>query len=201
MEFVFTCCLTNKSELVHKFKTPDQIVQILVSQDCKIVLTEHEKQEGIAFDFSVLNKFPWCGKSLSITKDGVKVYTKMRTRQLSSSAKETKAAFLSFEFLKETSIEMIRDHVKIDVSDECDDIVDIVVDPQDIIANFFESECAEHERVKKERFLLAEKYVIDLVKNSSVEIVKSSGFKCTSCEFVAKSKGGLTKHNKKCKPK
>jgi hypothetical protein len=68
-----TSCLTNKSELVHKFKSPDQIIEMLMSNSTKIALTEHDKKQGVVFDYSTLTKFPWFDQSFNIKRDGVKV--------------------------------------------------------------------------------------------------------------------------------
>jgi len=204
-----TSCLTNKSELVHKFKSPDEIVKVLVSQKSKIVTTEHEGQEGIAFDVKDLDKYPWCIKSLSAKKDGVKVYPRMRTRQLTS-ARETKAAFLGFDFMREASLKLIRDYLKntellelLEESEETEETVETVLSPKELIAQAFELDCMHYQKLKKERFLMAEKYITSLADKVSVNTAKSGGFICSSCNFVARSKGGLTRHtnNKKCKPK
>ena len=44
---------------------------------------------------------------------------------------------------------------------------------------------------------MADQYIVDMVNNrNAAQLAK---FKCKVCKFVAKSKGGLTNHNKKCK--
>ena len=198
-----TSCLTNKSELVHKFKSPDEIVKILISQESKIVITEHEGKEGIAFDVKDLDKFPWCVKSLSAKKDGVKVYPRMRTRQLTT-ARETKAAFLGFDFLKESSVNLISDYIKkSELLELMDESEEIVLSPIELVAQAFELDCQQYERLRKERCLMAENYIISLAEKVPVNTVKSRVLKCSNCNFTARSKGGLTRHtnNNKCKPK
>ena len=41
--------LTGKSELAIKFKSPDHIGQMLISEGIKTVLTDHNGLEGVAF--------------------------------------------------------------------------------------------------------------------------------------------------------
>ena len=190
-----TSCLTNKSELVHKFKSPDQIIEMLMSNSTKIALTEHDKKQGVVFDYSTLTKFPWFDQSFNIKRDGVKVYSKMRTRQLSSDKESKKAVFLCLDFLKEATKEKIKDYI---MEDESDLNEETEVDPIVALECAFGLECVEHERQKKERFVLADQFVLGLatVNHTTNETL----YKC-DCGFVAKSKSGLTRHNKRCKQK
>ena len=193
-----TSCLTNKSELVLKFKTPDQVVQILMSENSEIAVTEHEDVQGIAFDSTCLKKFPWYRKSLNIVRNEIKVCTKMRTRQLSSNKEASRAMFLRLDFLKEDSVEKLTAYIERRASENR---VDLHEDPVEVIRNFYVSEIAEHERLRRERFQLADQFINNLVNDEFESETVIQVFKCTSCGLITKSKGGLTKHFKKCKKK
>ena len=200
-----TSCLTNKSELKLKYKTPDQIVDILMDKGIKIALTDHNEKQGIVFCFKSLTDYPWFAQSFSLEVDNVKVFSKMRTRQLSSNKESTVGAFVSFNSLKESVVDRIKESVKDDNNATSDDESDpststidsILVDPKVMVANFVEFEFSEHECQKQDRFKMADQYIVDMVNNrNAAQLAK---FKCKVCKFVAKSKGGLTNHNKKCK--
>ena len=194
-----TSCLTNKSELSHKFKNPEQIVEFLMSNDLKISLTEHNSKEGITFLYKPLSQLPWFEDSISIKREGVRVFTKMRTRTLHRSKAEMNAAFLSFEFLKPTVIEKIKNYVE--KQNEFDQEEIDQEDPKVIIANHFESDCVEYERIKFERFCSAEQFVMCLRNLNSDSGPEKAKFGCKYCTFVAKNKAGLTNHVKRCKYK
>ena len=204
---VDTSCLTNKSELVHKFKTPDQIVDILMSKSIKMCVTEHDQKQGIVFPYKVLTDYPWFGQSFSREVDGVKVFSKMRTRQLSSNSDSSVGAFLSFNFLKESAVIMIKEYVRNDDEDvtsesfveDTSSTSDVVLQPKEIVANFVKFEFAEREKQKKVRFQLAEQYTSDLANKINVTNSNVPKHKCNVCGLVTKSKGGLTNHKKKCK--
>ena len=179
-------CMTNKSELVHRYKSPDQIINILISHNVKTAPTEHENKKGVVFDYSQLTKFPWFSKSFRIKKDGEEVYSKMRTRQLTTDRVNTMGYFISFDFLREASIEKINEYVTADEEVLEED------EPGKSLENAFKKECYEHLRLKKERALLDERSVMDLVSVKNLGTV----YKCDSCGFVARNKGGLTRHVK-----
>ena len=197
---VDTSCLTNKSELVNKFKTPEQVVEFLMSNGNKIALTEHDRKQGIAFSFKSLTKFYWYERSLNIKKNGEKVYSKMRTRVLS--VNQESAAFLRFDHLKEAVVEKIKSYVAVEKNDDESEHLN----PKEAIANFFYAELTEYERCKKERFDLAEQFVknlqiyVETVSHSVAEIEDKS-MECKDCGYVAKSKRGLTQHIRSCKKK
>ena len=178
-------CMTDKSELVHRYKSPDQIINILISHNVKTAPTMHEEKKGVVFDYSQLTKFPWFYKSFRIKKDGQAVYCKMRTRQLTMDRVNKMGYFISFDFLREASIEKISEYVKNEEVLEEDE-------PGKSLENAFKKECYEHLRLKKERALLDEGSLMDLVSGKNLETV----YKCESCGFVAKNKGGLTRHVK-----
>ena len=123
-----TSCLTNKSVLVNKYKNPDQVIDYLVKTKEKLVLTEHEDQDGVAFDSKCLKKMPWFKETFKAESNGVKVFQKMRTRQLTP-GKESRASFLKFDWLKSESVEKIKSYVTLleDVVESCDDVT-----PEDI---------------------------------------------------------------------
>ena len=201
---VDTSCLTKKSELVNKFKTPEQVVEFLMSNGNKIVLTEHSQTQGIAFCFKSLTKFYWFEKSLNVKKDGVKVFSKMRTRLLSTDQEGKLAAFLSFDCLREAVIEKIKSYIGVEVENNSDEVDQL--DPKQVIVNFFHSELMEYERCKKERFDIAEQFVKKMqvhVKtvSQSVSEIDDKSKECKDCGYVAKSKRGLTQHIRKCKKK
>ena len=194
-----TTCLTNKSVLAYTTRTPDQIAEYLIKSGEKFVLTSHESKEGIAFESKNLTKFSRYVESFNAKKDGEKLFAKMRTRKLHPNKKEIWAAFLSFGWLKPDITEKIKTFaVNLDEDSLDDDTEPEEVDTKTIIENHFDGECREHERVRMERFELVEQYILAL-KNKSSDIVKAK-LKCDYCKFVARSKGGLTNHLKKCRP-
>ena len=205
-----TICLTIKSELSHKFKSPGSVAEFLMLNNFKIALTHHNSREGVAFDFHPITRFPWFSDTFSLVKDGCKVFSKMRTRQLHPDKAETSAAFLSFDFLNETAVEKLKEYViQSQNSDGADSDVsmggsaDETMDPVDSIIKHFESECLEYERIRLERFHMAEEHVQSLfnIRPDLSDQQDKSKWKC-KCGFVAKSKGGLTNHSKmskKCK--
>lgn len=201
-----TSCLTNKSELALKFKNPEQIVEVLMAMELRIVITEHKSKEGIAFSYKSLAKLPWYYQSISnFKKDGLKVYSKMRTRQLDPNKLETSAAFLSFESLRPEVIEKIKDYSHA-VSDDDSETAEPgtgrgQVDLRVIIQENFESECRDYETIKLDRIVLAEQYVLSLGNQKFDSETAKPKYKCKDCGFIAKSKGGLTTHVKKCKKK
>ena len=200
-----TSCLTNKSELALKFKNPEQVVEVLMAKELKIVLTEHKSKEGIAFSFKSLAKFPWYYQSISnFKKDGIKVYSKMRTRQLDPDKPEaTSAAFLSFESLRPEVIEKIKDYAQAVNEDdsESDETGPGQVDPEVNILEDIESECKDYENTKMDRFCLAEQYILSLGNQIIDSETETTKHKCKYCGFIAKNKGGLTFHVKRCKKK
>ena len=105
-----TSCLTNKSALVNRLKSTDQVVDYLLKINEKMVLTNHENQEGIAFDPRNLKSMPWFKDTFKVEVNGVKVYQKMRTRQLGEKA-EIRAIFLGFQYLKNESIENVKEFI------------------------------------------------------------------------------------------
>jgi hypothetical protein len=129
----------------------------------------------------------------------------MRTRQLSSDKESKKAVFLCLDFLKEATKEKIKDYI---MEDESDLNEETEVDPIVALECAFGLECVEHERQKKERFVLADQFVLGLATvNHTVlglatvnHTTNETLYKC-DCGFVAKSKSGLTRHNKRCKQK
>merc|ERR1719470_506305 len=93
--------------------------------------------------------------------------------------------FISFDFLREESIDKINEYITNEEVLEEDE-------PDKSLENSFKKECFEHQRQKKERALLDEKFLMDLVNVKNPENI----YKCESCGFVAKNKGGLTRHVK-----
>jgi len=185
-----TSCLTNKSELVLKFKNPEQIVNMLMSTGSEIALSEHDQKKGIVFNPKSLGNYPWVKESLSWKRDGEKIYQKMRTRKLSSEGESTSAVFLKFEFLNSSVVDKIKEFAKKSVEN----------DPKVVIANSFVIECKRYEELKKEHFDMAETFVNDQVNlRAGGELSKVKTIhKCVHCDHVYKSKRGLTQHMKKC---
>ena len=183
-----TSCLTNKSELVLKSNNPEQFIKMLISSGSTIVITEHDLKKGVVFSTESLTKYPWLKGSLSWTKGGDKVYKKVRTRQLSTEGEQKSAFFLNFEFLTTSVVDQIKDYVKSCAKEN----------PRVIITSSFFFHCKRYEEVKKERFDMAEKYIMDKVNNSQTrEVSELSKVKCSHCGFVSKSKRGLTQHMKR----
>ena len=75
-----------------------------------MVHTNHENQEGIAFDPRDLKSMPWFKDTFKVEVNGVKVYQKMRTRQLGEKA-EIIAIFLGFQYLKNESINNVKEFI------------------------------------------------------------------------------------------
>jgi len=201
-----TTCLTNKSVLAFKTRSPEQIAEYLIKSEEKFVVTTHESKEGIAFESKNLTKFSWYKDSFNAKQDGVKVFHKMRTRLLHPNKKETLAAFLCFGWLKPVLIDKLKTFAVNKAEDDpeyilddllTDEIVPVEVDPKAIIENHFDGECREYERVRMERITLVEQYILAL-KYQNSDNVKTK-LKCDYCKFVAKSKSGLTNHLKKCR--
>ena len=192
-------CMMNKSELVHKFKTPDELINILVSQSGLLAITEHEKVKGLAFDIQVLLQFPWFKDSVKIKKDGLDVYHMMKTRRLGSKndpkKESTRALFLSWDLLREETVEKVKDYIQMSL----DDSLEEVEDPIEYLKNQFESEWLESEKRRKEQILMADKFVLSF---KVTEFVNQPGlFTCSHCGKHMKSKSGLTRHEKMCKVK
>ena len=185
-----TSCLTNKSELVFKVKSPDQIVEILISNGVQLIITEHDQKQGLAFELRSLSKYPWCKESLKFKKDGVQVFNKMRSRQLGE--KQSWCLFLAFDCLRSAQVEKIEEYVQSNEDIEIDEDVD----PRITIAESFESACLRYDVIKKQRFIMADKYIKDLTQ--FVQTQSETSTKCVHCGFVARSKRGLTQHSRRC---
>ena len=194
-----TVCLTNKSELALKFKHPDEVMEILMSHGAEVALTEHNQLIGVVFISKSIHKYPWCKDSLTVTKAGVDVFTRMRSRQLSAGPESVRAMFVSFEFLRSAVIEKLKAYAS--ESDDDDITVNLKEDPKVIVSKSFVSACARYEELKKERFTLAVNYMLGLAKENLGESREVSSIKCDQCGFTAKTKRGLTQHIKKCKKK
>jgi len=195
-----TSCLTNKSELCHKFLKPDQVVEYIMDSGVKTALTTHDSKDGIAFLYKGLSSLPWYGPSLDDKKGGSRVFTKTRTRQLTQNKAPVMAAFLSFEFLSPSVIEKVKEYAGKHDETETEEMEtdEVVIDPKKVLANHFESDCAEYEKRRSERFDSAEKFVLGLMKQNSESVPQVSKFVCQYCNFIAKNKGGLTNHLKRC---
>ena len=196
-----TSCLTNKSELSHKFLNTDQVVEYIMTNGVKTALTTHDSKDGIAFLYKSLAQMPWFERSLDDKKGGSKVFTKTRTRLLTQNKAPVMAAFLSFEFLSPTVIAKVKEYAGKNDEMETDEVETDEVeqpDPKVVIANHFESDCAEYKKRRLERFGSAEKFILELMKPNSEIVPQVSKFACQYCIFVAKNKGGLTNHLKKC---
>ena len=185
-----TSCLTNKSELVLKFKNPEEIVNLLMSGGSEIAFSEHDQKKGIVFNPKSLGNYPWVKESLSWTKNGEKIYQKMRTRKLSAEGESISALFLKFEYLNSSVVDKIKDFAKKSVENN----------PKVVIAKSFVIHCKRYEELKKEHFDMAENYVIDQVNKRVSELSKVNQTinQCVHCGKVYKSKRGLTQHMKKC---
>ena len=203
-------CLTNKSVLAHKLRSPRQIAEYLVESEVTVVVTSQESKEGIAFDHRGMAKFPWYVDSFNAKKDGVSIFTKMRTRQLIEK-KECWAAFLSFEYLKPSLIEklktyalgqesFLRDEVFSDKEDEVtsDDAEEVIKDPRVIVAKYQAEECTNNEEVRIERNNQVEEFIMTL--ELARKDVKNK-FQCQFCKLYYSSKRGLRVHINKCKKK
>ena len=145
-------------------------MDILISRNIKICLTEHEQKQGIVFPYKQLSDSPWFSKTFKLEVDGVRVFSLMRTRQLESSTESSAGAFLSFNFLKESSTIKVKDYIETEMnaSRESDDMdtSNLVLQPREIVANFAQLEFEERERQKSKRFQIAEEYTRDMVKIS-----------------------------------
>ena len=186
-----TSCLTSKSQLVLKLKSPDKILELLISTGANIIMTEHDKKLGVAFDFSSLTKYPWFMPTFIEKKNGSKVFPKMRTRQLSSDKTEQKAAFVSLDILKEATINKVNEYLK-------ERELELEIDPIELLQKSFKEECKEHYRLKSARFQLVEQFLLEEINKK--DSAKAPSFKCSNCDFRARNKGGLTRHknNNKC---
>ena len=196
-----TSCLTNKSELCHKILNTDQVVEYIMENGVKTALTTHDFKDGIAFLYKSLAPMPWFERSFDFKKGGSKVFTKTRTRLLTQNKAPVMAAFLSFEFLSPSVIAKVKNYAGQNDEMETDEVETDEVeqpDPKVVLANHFESDCAEYKKRRLERFGSAVKFVLELMKPNSESVPQVSKFACQYCIFVAKNKGGLTNHLKKC---
>ena len=110
----------------------------------------------------------------------------------------TTAAFLGFQFLKPAAVFELKNYA---LGQEDEDSEEEIINPEVILGKHFEHEIKEFERLKKENFGLAEQYILKLA--NKIEEVEKNKLQCENknCNFVAKNKGGLTTHMKKCKNK
>ena len=194
-----TSSLTKKSELSLKFQNTAQVSDYLIQNGFPISLTTHDDKEGFAFFYKALSHLPWYEQSLSVKKEGVRVYQKMKTRTLDGSKGPLSALFLSFEFLDKKMIERIKEYAGQEDESGTEDS-DTEVDPKVVIVKHFESDCVQYEKQRIERFCSAEQFILALVKLSSKDIPPPSKvtFQCVICKFIAKNKAGLTNHLKRC---
>lgn len=190
--------LTNKSELVLRVKTPEQLAEFLISQEIKIVLTEHKNFQGIAFEYKPFSKYPWFKQTMNFKKDGIDSFEKMRTRKLSGSGEEgIKAAFLKFEILKENTVDKLKEMCKMQEEP-------IEIDHEDVVTKFFEEEFKSYDTARNHRIDVAMQFIVGSVQeqNSSGSDNRSGeSLVCQNCNFVAKSKTGLKNHLNRCKKK
>ena len=201
-------CLTNKSVLAHKGKSPTQIVEILIKDDMPFVLTQHNGKDGIAFDVNLMKEFPWYRDSFDTVSKGKKVFEKMRTRLLNVERFDKWAYFLGFEHLKQSVIDDLRMHAtnREDDFDQFEPPNNTLIPPLERIINdvatlshYYTEEYRKREHMRVERFNLFDSVVSSLQSNEKMENL--SKYKCKFCSFVAKSKGGLANHTRSCKKK
>ena len=65
-------CLSNKSVLANKFKSPDQIADLLLKNGMQFAFTQHNGKEGIAFDVNLMKEFSWYRDTFELVVDDVK---------------------------------------------------------------------------------------------------------------------------------
>ena len=71
-----TSCLTKKSELAIKYLSPELVVQYVMNNHIKVVITKHDGKEGIAIDVKPLSSQSWYMDTMSAKKDGAKIFQK-----------------------------------------------------------------------------------------------------------------------------
>lgn len=184
--------LTNKSELVFKFKSPDKLAEFLISNDIEMVMTEHGNAEGVAFCDKSLAQYSWHAETMKTMKDGKPVFTRMRTRKLSGSAEGRRAVFMRFEDLDQVTVVKLKNACQ-EASAETIEMQETVIEPKDIVAKFFEMECELYDKRRKESEETAIKFIFSCSNLNSLA--------CKFCKFVAKSKTGVKNHENKCKKK
>ena len=180
--------LTNKSELVLKFKTPDQLAEILISQKVGFVETEHNNILGIAFDHKhkELTKYPWLSESIAFKLNGVHAYSKMRTRRLGGSVEGKRVVFISFDMLDPSTVLKLKEVLAIEERE---------LNPEDIVINFLRE---QSEQYVAEQIKIEELALICIMQKTQGLGQGSKVIKCQFCKFVSKSKRGLATHQKKC---
>ena len=184
--------LTLKSELVHKFKTPDQLSEILILQKVKMVQTQHNDVIGIAFSYLQLSRNPWFKETFEHSIDGVLVYSKMRSRRLAgqSGGEGRRVAFLKFEILKPDTVKRLKEECKAQEPEK--------YEPSVLVASYFEQQCKQYESTRMKCQQLAIQFIHKYKEiNSNV----ASADKCKFCSQVCKSSAGLKNHLRRCSKK
>jgi len=184
--------LTMKSELVHKFKTPEQLSEILISQKVRMVQTQHNDVAGIAFSYLQLSLNPWFKDTLDYSIDGVPVYAKMRSRRLASQsgAEGRRVAFLKFELLKSDTVKRLKE--------ECIAQEPEKYEPSVLVASYFSQQCKQYESTRMKCQQLA---VQCILKYKEINKYIGSSDQCMFCSLVCKSSAGLKNHLRKCQKK
>ena len=181
--------LTLKSELVHKFKTPDQLSLILIKQDIHMVETVHNNEKGVAFAYQDLATFPWLVETMNYSQNGTPAYIKMRSRKMAGESGEgRRVAFLRFSILRPGTVQKLNEHLK-----ECD--------PAVLVANYFEQLYNQYQNSRMKRQLKAVNFVQKAFKELSINEESVDKLSCPKCGKKLKSISGLKNHLNKCKNK
>ena len=199
-------CLLSKSVLANKYKSPDQIADLLLKNGMQFVFTQHNGKEGIAFDVNLMKEFSWYRDTFESVVDDVKVFEKMRTRQLNTGRHEKWAHFLSLGHLKPGSINELKNHAAILEANLDHDVPEeILVTPlnritndRSVITQVYVEEFRVLDQERRNRCL---SFDIFITVQSADKMLDSEKYKCKFCKFIAKSKGGLANHSRSCKKK
>ena len=193
-----TSSLTNKSVMVNLLKSPDKVVEYLINSKEDLVVTKHNEYSGIAFDSTPLKSLPWYKETFQAEKNGVNVYVKMRTRQLTEK-KEIWATFLSFHHLLPISVDKVKIYAEGKDGNTSGtrfkEVEGTSASLVDKLTTYIRMECLYNENIREDRCNFADVYISSFKKYVE-ETMVVTGLHCKVCSFVSKSKGGLTNHYK-----
>ena len=197
-----TSCLVTKSELSIKLIKPEEVMEYVMSKNQKMFITDHNSETGVMFDYKPLTGLTWFKETFTSKREGVVVFNKMRTRKLNpDSDGRSYAAFIGFKHLDSETSKKINQYAELMVETEIGCVEDEIwkgsnaeADP---VADHFHKEFDQYVKSQYAAFCAFENFVKELVVPGS----SKSAFHCDRCQFIAKSKSGLTQHKKKCRGK
>ena len=201
-----TTCLTNKSVLAYTYRSPDQVVEYLLKAGIFVAETSHDDREGIVFDASCMKKFSWFKDTFRTTKDGIRIFQKMRTRLIEKQVHWASwAVFLGFDHLKPATLSKIKSEMS---NNNVDVLRDEVLNSGDedefdakiFVEKNFKKEFTYFERQRTEICDAVENYIMSAVL-PKVPFKRGMEFKCSFCNFIARSGAGLKNHLRSCKNK